>query len=61
MEDEAQQQEFIGPLVSPASLLDLYAAAASPGFVPGIELLAKKYLLRRVRGGSLCPPLPDPS
>ena len=52
-DEEAQQQDFIGPLVSPASLLALYASAASPGFVPGIELLAKNYLLRRVRGESM--------
>ena len=49
--DGDQQQEFIGPLASPETLLVLYEQASSPGFVPGIHYLAKKYFLRRVRGG----------
>ena len=53
----SQNQPLIGNLISPAILIgteykeDDYV---SPGFIPGLQYLAKSYLMRKVRGDGNC-------
>lgn len=53
MDDASTSLPMIGHLASPEVLLPDYNDANSPGFVPGIQYLATKYNMRKVRGTPL--------
>ena len=49
------QRPMVGPLETPLQLLPEYDAATSPGFVPGIHYIGRKYAsMRRIRGDGNC-------
>ena len=51
---EISSQPYIGPLINPNALITDYNNSSSPGFIPGLEYLSKKYFMRKVRGDGNC-------
>lgn len=53
---EVQSYPLIGPLSSPTLLIPEYESNidARSGFIPGLNYLASKYLMRKIRGDGNC-------